>query len=266
MNRFDTEAIVLSSWDCGESDRVVALYTETNGSIRAIAKGARNSRKRFAHTFEPGSLVTLSCIDRGSLVRLDACKLIEPYLSLRIDVERWGYSGLVSEIVLEMVPEREPQRDLFHLLRETQAHLSEDRDPVNVVLLFMLRFQDIMGYMPGLDGCAVCRRPLRDSMRWYWRINQGQLLCVEHRPPGDDFLALDLGTLLLIHQCRKLPPDRIWRLRISRDRKTPLLHAMLNWIRAQIRKDLKSLKLLQQIRSAQQKATQREHLGMDGSV
>lgn len=104
MRVFETEAIVLSARDHGESDRLVAFHTAHCGRLRGIAKGARRSKKRFANTFEPGSLVELECRERNSFYWIEACKLVDPYLPMRTDIEKWAYAALFSEIILEMVP------------------------------------------------------------------------------------------------------------------------------------------------------------------
>jgi DNA repair protein RecO (recombination protein O) len=246
----ETEAIVLNCRDYGESDRIIAFYSEAGGNLRGIAKGARRSKKRFAHTFEPCSLVRLTYRVRKGLVWIEAGNLLEPHLGLRTDLMRWGYAALVSELVLEMVPEGEPQADLFLLLRLTLDHLVTSRDPVNVVLLFLLRFLHIMGYLPSLEGCGVCRRPLSSDTHWWWRLNQGVLACSEHRRLDGDGFQLDLGTLALIHQSRRFSVTKIWRLHFLQHRKAPLLNALLGWVREHLRKDLKSLRLLAQLGTA----------------
>jgi DNA repair protein RecO (recombination protein O) len=250
MNIFETEAIVLRTQDYGESDRVVTFYTRAGGRIRGIAKGARRSKKRFANVFELCSLVELKYRTRKTSVWIEECKLLEPHLELRTGVERWGYAALVSEITLEMVPEAEAQEELFLLLKETFGRLAGGKDPLNVVLLFIFRFLDLMGYLPALERCSVCKRPVTSATHWWWQMSQGELTCSEHRSVRQDHVLLDLGTLVLIAQSRRLPLDRIWRLHLSRQRKIPLLHGFVGWIREQIRKDLKSLKLLEQVQPA----------------
>lgn len=250
MNIVETEAVILSTRDYGESDRLISFYSRMGGRLRGIAKGARKSRKRFIHAFESNSLVQLTYRERKSLIWVEACKLLEPHLALRTEVERWGDAALISEIMLEMVPEGERQEELFFLLKETLDQLSGDKDPLNVLLLFIFRFLDAMGYMPALDGCGTCRRPLKAATQWYWQVSQGILTCSEHRSMYSDYLLLDLGTLVLIQQSRRLPLNRVWRLRLSRETKLPLLHGLVNWIHCHIRKDLKSLKFLGQVRSA----------------
>lgn len=248
MNIVETEAIILSTRDYGESDRLISFYARTEGKLRGIAKGARRSRKRFVHAFEPNSLVQLSYRERKSLIWIESCKLLEPHMDLRLDVERWGFAALVCEIMLEMVPEGEPQEGLFFLLEETLEQLSEHKDPLNVLLLFIFRFLDSMGYLPALESCSICRRPLKAATRWWWKIGQGMLACSEHHSLQDDYLLLDLGTLVLIQQSRRLPLDRVWRLRLAQEKKLPLFNGMVGWVRDHIRRDLKSLKLLEQVR------------------
>lgn len=250
MNIQETEAIVLSTSDYGESDRLITFYTRKGGKVKGIAKGARRSRKRFANVFEPGSLVELTYKERRTLVWIEACKLLEPYLELRMEIERWGYAALVSEVMMEMVPEGEPQEELFFLLKETLDRLSEEKDPLNVVLLFFIRFLDLNGYLPALDKCHVCKRSLKEELRWCWRMDEGVLLCREHCSVQRYDLRLDAGTLVLISQVRMLPLDRIWRLHIRQDKKHSLLQALTAWARGHIRKELKSLKLLEQVQSA----------------
>lgn len=250
MRIFTTEAIILNTEDYGESDRLISFYAGTGGRLRGIAKGARKSSKRFVHAFESCSFVELTYRERKSLVWIEACKLVEPNLALRTEVERWGYAALLSEIILEMAPEGENQPEIFWLLRGAIEQLACDRDSPNVVLLFMVRFLDLMGYLPALDGCVVCRRAIESSTTWFWRPGTGMLACPEHRPSQEGCMKLDLGTLVLIHHVRTVALDKIWRLRFGREKKTALLNCLLNWIRSHIQKNLKSLRVLEQVRSA----------------
>lgn len=248
MNIFETEAIVLTTRDYGESDRLIDFYTHSNGRLKGLAKGAKKSRKRFAHTFESSSLVQLTYKENKSLVWIEACKLLEPHLALRADMERWAYSALVCELLLEMVPEGESQAELFVLVKYALARLSKEKDPLNTLLVFMIRFMDMAGYLPAFEGCRVCGRPLNTETSWYWRTREGVLTCPRHTPGKDKRLGLDLGTLMLIRQCRSIEVDKIWRLHVRQDKKDSLLNVLLDWVRYQIRKELKSFKLLQQMK------------------
>ncbi len=247
MKIFETDAIVLSTRDRGESDRLVTFHSATFGRLRAIAKGARRSRKRFANVFEPCTLVRLECRERNCCIWIEACKLVEPYLPMRTDIEKWSYAALFSEIILEMAPEGEPHPALFLLHKETLHRLERDKDPQNVLLLALLRFQFLMGYMPALDGCAICQRRIKAAKKWLWHPAHGKLVCEDHFCPSTAYVALDMGTLALIHYMRKIPLEKTWRLRMRQEMKAPLLMGLLDWFCYHTRKEIQSIKVLEQI-------------------
>ncbi|MHC1724580.1 MAG: DNA repair protein RecO [Syntrophobacteraceae bacterium] len=247
MKTFETDAIVLTSRDLGESDRLVTFHSAIRGRVRGIAKGARKSRKRFANSFEACSLVRLECREKNSSIWIEACKLVEPYLPMRTDIEKWAFAALFSEIILEMVPEGEHQPAPFLLHKETLDRLERDKDPHNVVLLALLRFQILMGYMPALDNCMICQRSLKTAKHWFWQVCQGRLVCPDHFSAGNRFIALDLGTLTLINYLKEIPLERIWRLRVRQEIKMPLLKGLLDWFRYHTGKEIKSMKVLEQI-------------------
>lgn len=250
MNTVETEAIILSTRDHGESDRLISFISQHKGRLKGFAKGARKSRRRFVNAFEPFSVVALKYLERKGGLWIESSKLLEPFLDLRYDLERWSYAALATELVLELVPEGEPNGEVFSLLKETYLRLSEERDSVNVLLLFLFRFLDLMGYLPALDGCTVCGRPVAQRARWAWAFSRGFFACAEHAPQAQDHIPLDLGTVMLIRKARQLPLEKMWRLHFTRDRRSSLLEVVLDWVREQIRKDLNSLRMLRQLESS----------------
>ena len=242
----DTEAVILAGKDYGESDRLVFFYSRSGGRLTGMAKGAKRSRRRFVNSLESFSLVEISYRERRSLVWLEGSRIIDLHEGLRRDIERWGYAALAGELFLEMVPEGESQPELFTLLTGFLERLVQDKDPVNVLLLFVLRFLDLLGYLPVPDGCTVCGRSLRDATRWRWGMDRGILVCPDHVAREGD-IVLDLGTLLLMERLRSLPPDKIWRLRVAQGKRSPLLRGLIGRVRCYTGRDLKTLRLLRQV-------------------
>jgi len=77
MAEYQTPALVLRSYDQGESDRLVHLYSLHLGRVSALAKGARRSRRRFPGTLEILNVVQARIVEsrRSSLLRLDGARL-----------------------------------------------------------------------------------------------------------------------------------------------------------------------------------------------
>ncbi len=199
------------------------------------------------NSFETCNLVQITFKARKSLVWIEACKLIEPHLILRTDLNRSTLAALVCEIFLEMAPEGEPHEKWFDLLGFTLQNLSEDRDPLNAVLLFTLRFLDIGGYLPAMNECSICRAPLRSSKSWAWQMHKGVLACGKHRLEGQEFLPLDLGTLVLMVLCRQASLEKIWRHRFTQEKRLPLFDGLMDMIGSHIGKTLKCLHNLKQV-------------------
>ena len=68
-----TPAVILRLHPFGESDRLVTLLTRTYGKVRAIAKGARRSQKRFLGCLDHLNIVLVRYFEKrsGGLVRLE---------------------------------------------------------------------------------------------------------------------------------------------------------------------------------------------------
>ncbi len=249
MHSFETEAIILATSDHGESDRLITLMTRTGGRIKGIAKGARRSQRRVVHAFEPLSLVLLQYRERSgaSLAWVESCKLLEPHMILREDLDRWGYAALLAEITVEMVPERLPQEELFVLLKGALAHLEADKDAVNVVILALFRILAALGYVMDLAVCSSCRAAVVAPGLYWLHLARGQLLCTRHDVPTSGYVSIDLGTLALLSRARQLSPEHLWRLRINQAAKGKLLVSLLEVCRAHLGREIKSVKFLRDL-------------------
>ena len=157
-----TEGIVLQTWDLGEHDRLVTLYTREHGRLAAVARGARRIRSRFAGALELftwGDAVGFEREGRG-LVRLDHFDIRQPFRRLRDDLERLGQGARMIEAVARLTAERDAQPPTFALLLRGLRALEAGAAPARVQLAFTLRLLDLLGHRPRLDRCGRCGRPV----------------------------------------------------------------------------------------------------------
>jgi DNA repair protein RecO (recombination protein O) len=157
-----TEGIVLQTWDLGEHDRLVTLYTRDHGRLAAVARGARRLRSRFAGALELftwGDAVGFEREGRA-LVRLDQFDIRQPFRRLREDLERLGQGARMIEAVARLTAERDAQPLCFALLLRGLRALDAGAEPARVQLAFALRLLDLLGHRPRLDRCGRCGRPV----------------------------------------------------------------------------------------------------------
>jgi len=61
---YTADALVLRTYKLGEADRIVTIFTQGHGKIRAVAKGIRKTTSKFGARLEPMSRVALQWAGR----------------------------------------------------------------------------------------------------------------------------------------------------------------------------------------------------------
>jgi DNA repair protein RecO (recombination protein O) len=155
---YRTRGLVLRTFDQGESDRVVHLYTESQGRVGAIAKGARRSKRRFPGTLEILSLIDVRLVDppRAQLMRLEGAKLVGAFEGITENLGRYAIACQFLELLDRLTPEREAHPELFHFAVGVLEVLRESEPDRLLAVLVLAKTLGRLGYRPQLVRCAVC--------------------------------------------------------------------------------------------------------------
>jgi DNA repair protein RecO (recombination protein O) len=184
------EAVVLRTWPVQEADQIVSLLTRDAGKIKGVAKAAAKSRRRFGGALEPMTHVRANYVvrPRQELVRLDSFEIIRSPLSDPIDYARVAALSFYAEVLEEMLPENDPQDAIFRLLISVLAEtqVSHIWMPVTYFALWITR---LMGWMPDLRHCTVCRRRFGEAEPAWWLPQRDGLFCDQHRAAGSFALS-----------------------------------------------------------------------------
>jgi len=187
------QAIVLSSLDYGESDRIVSLFSLEHGRVKAFARGARNSRKRFGPALEPFARIDVQARLKEGLSTLQQADIISIYPAIRGDLERIAHALYACELVDAITPEGHPIPRLYRLLTayldrlETEPAIEADRRFYEINVL------NILGYRPSLESCSRCDSPFDAAGA---RLQDGgEAVCRFCCAGGRPLSALTLGSL-----------------------------------------------------------------------
>ncbi len=149
------EGVVLRTIKLGEADRILTIFTQGHGKIRAVAKGVRKTTSRFGARLEPASHVALQCY-RGR--ELDVVTQVETIESNRAIREGYGlltHTVPMLEAVDHVTPDRDPNPAIYRMLTGALRALGERRSPL-VTTAFFWKLLSLEGFQPLLDGCARC--------------------------------------------------------------------------------------------------------------
>lgn len=157
MERYVDDALVLSTVDYGESDRLVTLLTRDHGKLTAFAAGARKSKKRFAGALEPFMRLRVQLVEtRGSTVRMDSADIVAGFYTARAELELIARALYAVELCRELTRDHEPHPELFELLEEYLGRLDAREAGPTSLLAFELFALAHAGLMPRFDSCALC--------------------------------------------------------------------------------------------------------------
>ena len=201
-----SEAIVLRTYPVHEADLLVTVFTRSEGKVKGVAKSAKKSRRRFGGSLEPLTCVRVYWEDRErqELARIDSCDVLLSPLSAEIDYPRAVALGHIAEMLDELLPDREANDTVFRLAWSVLQNLPPGNIwmPVTYFDLWMVR---LMGFLPELDRCIVCERPL-DGQRAYFHALVDGLMC-----PQDKRLAsseMSAESRQMAAQMFRLPVER----------------------------------------------------------
>jgi DNA repair protein RecO (recombination protein O) len=174
-----TPAFVLRTRPYGESDRIVTLITEQHGKVTGIAKGAKNSRRRFAGTLEPFVHVQVVFRQRttSELAFLLRCELIGVWRAFTRDLDRFAAGSYVLELTDRMVLGRESGGEVYRLVHDALALLDGGTAHEPLLRAFELQLLAATGYAPALDRCRACGRAANGEQPFYLAIERGGLVC-----------------------------------------------------------------------------------------
>ncbi len=148
-----TAAILLRKTKLTETSLIVTWFTEAQGRIKTVAKGARQPKSRFAGLLDLffDCEIQLARSRKSELHILREVVLRNPHEGLRLDYGRVALAAYFVELI-ELVTEPDhPAPELHDLLRRAFGHLNEHTASLRALLHFEMELTRLLG-IQGQDG------------------------------------------------------------------------------------------------------------------
>lgn len=155
MATFRDEGVVLRTTKLGEADRVVTFLTPGHGKVRAVAKGARKPKSRFAGSLQALSRVSMMCWKGRELDIVTQVQVLEQFRPIHEDLDRMPVAFTMLETANLIAVERQPAEALYASLTGGLRTLAGDRGAV-LLGAWLLKVLAIEGVCPVVDACASC--------------------------------------------------------------------------------------------------------------
>jgi len=179
MPSYSVNAINVGSFNLGESDKIITLFSAERGLIRAVAKGARKPGSKIAGRAEVLAVNKLLLANGRSLDIITQAETIENFKGIRKDLTRLSYGLYYAELTCHFGQGLgQEAQSYFELLINALRQLSLSPDnPAYLCLTFQLSLLHLVGLKPELESCLICRRRLLDYDLSIFHHDLGGAVC-----------------------------------------------------------------------------------------
>jgi DNA repair protein RecO (recombination protein O) len=176
-----TSALLLRRVEHGESDLVLALFTESEGRVSALARGARKSQKRFGGALEPFHTLRVELDDpsSGELHAVREAAIETPRLALTTKLDRMDAAGHALGWVRLGAPPRIAEPAVWKAIVTLLDRLDAPGD-VNARLVLAeqgLALLGAFGWGLDLERCVRCGKPCQPGKAAMVDPLKGGLVC-----------------------------------------------------------------------------------------
>ncbi len=214
-------AIIISSREANEYDRVYFLYTREIGMIRVTGKGVRKPAAKLAGHLEPGTLSEVYVARARGMGQITGAAAVENFESVKKDFARLGEALAIFRFFVKNFAEEEKDERIFDLLRDfLDIFDREDRgngDDWGGILVeaFWWKLFDFLGTRPEVMRCAVCRRRLVGGAKKFFSVEKGGAVCAGCRPDFKGLFLISDNQIKLLRIFWGNPLEKIAKVKIS---------------------------------------------------
>jgi DNA repair protein RecO (recombination protein O) len=202
---YRTQAVVLRRMDFGEADRLLTLYSQAEGKLRAIAKGIRKTMSRRSGHLELFTQSDLLLTRGRDLDLVTQAETVKSFRGVREDLLRTSYAYQLAELIDGLTEDRQPNPALFDALVQALSALESHSDPRVVVAHFLLAVLDASGFRPQLTECVSCRQPIQPELNVFDR-ELGGIVCPRCAPAAPRASTVAVNVLKLLRLLQRSTP------------------------------------------------------------
>jgi len=205
---FETEALVLRTYNLAEADKIVVCLSRSAGLIRGVAKGCRKLKNRFGASLEPFTLINLTYYEKETqeLVSFRQTEILRSRFNLSGNASILTGFSYMGDLLIDFSPPHQANDNLYRMaLACFEAASQSPEDLESVLRYFEVWLLKIEGFLPDLKACANCHRAFNGEETVYLG-NDLSLRCLQCSNGRGGAISKRLHSHL--RTTEKLPPAK----------------------------------------------------------
>ena len=210
-----TRALVLREVRYKEADRILTLFTDSDGKLTAKARGALRKSSRTGAATQQLTYAEMTLFGNRGKWTVNEASVIEEFSGLRSDMERFSLGSYFAECMEAFSVEEQPDPALLRLGLNCLFALGRGTpDPLIVKAAFELRLAALAGFEPDVRLCSVCGRPEPEDPLFC--LDNGSVCCGGcHSPSMGAAVPLDSAALDALRYVLAAEPKRFLSFSLS---------------------------------------------------
>jgi len=178
---FGSAALLVRSVPYGESDVIATFFTEAEGKISAVVRGARRSTKRFGGVLEPMHELFVRVEDRGrELGVLKEAQIRRARQGIVSSLASMEVAGRALRWVRHVCPAKTPEPAVWIELGELLDSLeSGSHEQLGQLAAFGFRLLAEVGYGLDFQRCIRCAKLCPEGRSAFLDVGGGGLVCMQ---------------------------------------------------------------------------------------
>ncbi|CFY00653.1 Recombination protein O, RecO [Syntrophomonas zehnderi OL-4] len=173
---YQSRGVILKSRDFKDSDKLLSIFTEKDGKVKAIAKGVKKPKSSLRSCVQPFCHSFLY-LNRGREMDLiTQGRLLDFYGNSRQDLERALHCLYLMELLDKSLLEHVPLPGLYHTLINVLKAINEQELNPLYIRYFETQLLVHLGYQPVLRHCVKCGQQLDKKI--FFDLAEGGLTCL----------------------------------------------------------------------------------------
>ncbi|MBY0357351.1 MAG: DNA repair protein RecO [Candidatus Obscuribacterales bacterium] len=179
MPTYTVKAINVGSFDLGEADKVLSIFSAEKGLLKAVAKSVKKPGTKMAGRADILSVNELLLASGRTFEIISQAQTLETFPGLRADFTRLSYGLHYAELtqILATGLEEESNAYFSFLVDSLRLQATAASCPLWLCLEFEMGLLQYLGYTPELTCCIVCRTVLTDYNLSRFNVDLGGVIC-----------------------------------------------------------------------------------------
>lgn len=196
--------IIIRQSNYGDAHRMLSIFTEDMGIVKAVRYGVRGKKTSNAAAFQLLSYGDFKLRPSGSgIMTAVSAEIADGFYPVSEDIEKLALVNYFADITYALLGEANPDKRILSLfLNIVYAAAYRKDDPEKLKCVYELKLMCAGGYMPDTSGCGEC-----GGEPAYFSPGSGSFACIRHRRGGD--VAVSTGAAALIRYVCTCPDKRM---------------------------------------------------------